>query len=150
MDDGDDADGVGGTLDEEHQIGIWDATRTLLVSDTLEIATASLRTGSWFDAVAPVLLGPGTYTIGATYSSGGDLYVSNPTSVSTAPGVSVIQARFPETSGLVFPTGTSTGNLGRFGPNFEFAAASVPLPGGAVLLLTGLAAGAALRRRRRG
>ncbi len=131
----------GGGLDNDHQVGIWDDSQTLIASVT--VTTSSPITGDFrYESITPVVLNPGTtYTIGALYTAtDDDGYLSNPTIV-TNPEVNTVNAVFPASGdlGFVFPTEDSAGNPGRIGPNFIFGdplPESVPVPtlGGAGLL----------------
>jgi hypothetical protein len=134
-----------GSLDSDHQVGIWDDTMTLLTSNTVTPG-GSTQIGQFNYEPSPAAnLVPGvTYTAGAMYTAtDNDSYISSPSSITTAPEITVIQGVFPSAGslGFVFPTNNST-NLGRYGPNFLF----VPGPGAAALF--GLGGLIAARRRR--
>ena len=133
-----------GSFDADHEVGIWDDGMTLLGSAT--VTPGSAPTGDFlYEPVTSFMLMPGVvYTAGANYRSGdGDSYTSSPTTVDTAPEVTVLNGVFPDAAelGFAFPGSDST-NLARIGPNFLF----VPAP--ASLALLGLGGIVATRRRR--
>ena len=60
-------------LAEAHAIGLWDNSGTLLASTVLPSGMAgTLVSGFRYVPIAPVLLTPGSYRVGALFSSGAD------------------------------------------------------------------------------
>jgi len=119
-------------LAQNHQVGLWTATGTLLSSVTVQ--TNSALTGSFrYESITPVTLTSGsTYFLGSTVSSPfGDPYLTAATSITTAPQITFRNTLRNATSGgFSFPSITGTAN-GRFGPNFQFdvlVPPSVPEP----------------------
>lgn len=153
-----DADG----LSDQHQVGIWDSTHTLISQTTVPSGTSgtlvqnSTLGGFRFVNVAPTTLTAGTYVIGAEWFGVGspdpDDTIFSPfsNSFSTAPQVTLGTRLFTDFQGFVEPTNTIGGN--GFGPNFQFdAVSSVPEPSSAALFglgALGMAVVGARRRRR--
>jgi hypothetical protein len=146
----------GTPLGQSHQVGLWNSTgSTLLGSTTVE--TTSPLTGAFrYEPITPVLLTAGnTYVLGAALTSPFlDVYAQFSSMVTTAPEITFISdTRNASAGGFSFP-GILDGNLGRFGPNFQFQpAGAVPEPSS--LLLLGLGAGCAVsyawrRQKRKG
>lgn len=132
-----DALGVGNSnsidaLSSSHQVGIWDASQTLIASVTVDPGTGSVI-GDWtYAAITPVTLMPGqVYTAGALYTvDDNDSYISSASSAITDPNVVWINAVYPFELelGFVFPTEDSApSSVGRFGPNFTFSVVPVEL-----------------------
>jgi hypothetical protein len=137
-------------LTQDHQVGVWDASGTLLAS-TIVVpggpTTPSVNTyGTWVYKVldAPVTLPGGTYTIGAFYDG-----VSDPVMVQqsalTVSGVTYLNGNFLYDSAFGRPTGTYSPNEQQyFGPTML----SVPDGGTTLILLGSALAGLAMARRR--
>lgn len=147
--------GLDGLL-SSHQVGIWNnGTNTLVTSTTVLSGTAGALLNQFrYASITPVLLGVGTYTIGATWGVGfgSDDYVANTTNFHTIPNISYLISEYdqvPSITQLTMPT-TAAGffSNGMFGPNFTV----VPEPSSMVLLAAGLLilAGATFRRQRTG
>ncbi len=130
-----------------HDVGIWTDTGTLLSSTTILSGAGSALIGEFrYEAIAPLLLGPGSYVIGANIPINADNYRFNPSSVTTASDITFGNGiRSSANSGFAFPS--LDANTGRIGPNFLFEAADVPEPSTLALLCVGLVAGSAVRRR---
>lgn len=147
------------SLNADHRVGLWDSTGALLGSATILAPGPALSDGFRYVA-AP--FAPFTLTAGKTYFIGGrdllgdgDSYITGLSLVITDPAITFKgSARSPDGSGFAFPSITTAGGRGRFGPNFLFdvapkVTAGVPEPAtwGMMILGFGLA-GATLRRRR--
>lgn len=142
---------------DAHPVGLWDGAGSLLaqaVVDSASPLTMGVLAGhGWrFETIAPVVIGPGTYKIGAYYPTTADAflgswdgtlaqYVMDPlASYGTAYFASGVEA-------LTEPTSLTSLTPGFFGPNAQIEA--VPEPGTVVLMGVGLVAVGVARRRRR-
>ncbi|OJW22004.1 MAG: hypothetical protein BGO49_14565 [Planctomycetales bacterium 71-10] len=150
-------DEAGDGLAEAHEVGIFDAGGTLLVSATVPSgAGGSLADGFRYVAIAPFVLSAGTYTIGgAIGAAASDPVAYNVSGLASASPITIptgagryteagayTSLSFPD---LVYPPQAPYD--GYFGPNFQFTA--VPEPSGLALLALGAAGGLGLRWRRR-
>jgi hypothetical protein len=135
-----------------HDVGIYsDLTSLLLVSATVLSTDPQEGTGPWrVHSITPYLLQPGVYDIAA--EAGSDNYTYGPTSMSTMPEITFLEDRYLfENTVLAFPSQSSGGIQGWFGPSFTAVDAPTPEPaswgllGAGLLCLTGI-----WRRRRRG
>jgi hypothetical protein len=135
---------------QNHDVGIYnDTTQALLVSATVLPTDPVTGAGPWrVHAISPFLLTPGIYDIAA--ETGADNYTFNPTSLTTSPEITFLADRFLFGSAtLAFPS-DSSGVQGWFGPSFTATdATATPEPATFALLGSGLAALAAIVRRRR-
>jgi hypothetical protein len=144
-------------LNSTHQVGLWDASGTLLASATVNAGTGgTLVTNYRFSSISAVALSAGsTYFVGATAMDGdNDEWLQNPSSLSSAAEITYLARQYTTSSGsLVFPSLSGSGSTGYFGANFLFetGAPGVPDQGSSLLLLLpaiGALAVAASRRRR--
>lgn len=142
-------------LTDSHQVGIWNSSGTLLISATVPSGTgATLDDQFRVVSVSSTELFAGQkYFIGTLYTTLNDplLLQGDATNFATAsqitydnPTVAVL------TTTLTDPTENASPSPGIFGPNFEFEAATspVPEPGSFVLLGTGMLGLAGVLRRR--
>jgi hypothetical protein len=135
----------GDGLEVSHEVGLWTASGTLLVSALVSNASTPIAShsseGRWlFTGITPFTLMPGTYVTGAVWGNpvtGADSF-RFPSTVTTPANVAVdgsTAATLLPAPVLVFPGGTSgPPGSGTFGPNLAVA---IPEPGGAGLLLIG-------------
>ncbi|MDB5848412.1 MAG: hypothetical protein JWP29_2164 [Rhodoferax sp.] len=130
-------------LSMSHLVGIWDLAGLLLGSVTVQ--TNSALSGAFrYESVTPFSLDGGTsYVIGGSIVSPfTDVYVSSVSTLSMDPMITFDEAaRNASSAGFSAPLVFSANSGGRFGPNFEFTANAdntVPEPGTALILLTGL------------
>lgn len=117
-------------LSQDHQVGIWTNSGTLLTSATV-LTNSPLSDGFQYVSIAPLNLSAGQiYDIGAEVSSPfSDFYLTDATSVSTAPEVQFLGAAVNASSGgFSVPDIVTSGAEGRFGPNFQFDAQVQPVP----------------------
>jgi hypothetical protein len=137
---------------EDHPVGLWDGTGTLIASATVtnsSTAVASAETGSqWmFTSITPVTLSAGQYFIAGLYSEQSKDAVAVEATAVTAPGITLGDAMLGLSSSLVEPTtAESAFDQGFFGPGFQVE--GTPEPASLGLLLAGLA-GIAMRARRK-
>lgn len=138
---------VGFTSDQ--QVGLWDSGGNLLISTT--VTTTDLQQGFFrWATVGPLVLGPGTYTLGGTFGGTG-AFASSAVNVTYQTGYTWLSDRQILGGGLNFPTGTfgGYGTQGIPQVNLSFANGVVPEPSTWALLILGFGVtGAALRRRR--
>ena len=124
-------------LTQSHDVGIYNAGGTLLVSGTISPGDPLV---SWFrwTSVTPTLLpvGNGYRIAGVT---GAENYTWSPTGFTTDPSITFVADRYTSSATLVFPADGPVGVNGFFGPNF--AGNPVPEPGTFALLAAGLIAG---------
>ena len=136
---------VGLTADQS--VGLWDSVGNLLISTT--VTPGDLQQGffRWAN-VSPLVLGPGTYTLGGTYDGG--TFASYANNVVYQSGYTWLSDRQTFGTGLNQPTSTS-GVYGAQGipqVNLSFDGAVVPEPGIWALLILGFGlTGAAMRRK---
>lgn len=136
-----DKDGLG----QNHEVGIFDQTGTLLVSAIVQAGTNSRLTGDFrYTDITPLTLNSGVnYTIAALFTNTSDFVgYTNTNGIQVDPNISVgtFPARYNLTSGpvLSFPTETALASaLFYANTNFEFTTSNtVPEPS-SVLLLCG-------------
>jgi hypothetical protein len=155
---------VNPSLNSFHDVGMWDASGTLLAQSTVLAPRSGDENGFTFVSTAFTAF---TLTAGQTYFIGGretasdaDRYVTNLDFLQTDPAITFVgAARSASATGFAFPGLVQPGVRGRFGPNFKFdvlpdpdpvdPGPGVPEPATWAMLILGFgAAGAALRRRR--
>lgn len=142
-------------LADEHPVGLWNDTGDMLaqaIVDNASTASTSVNSNhAWrFTDIAPIILMPGTYKLGAFYPTTADAFAAssaeNPANILLSP-VITFGSSFVTTGGTEFfaEPNTMTGfNPGFFGPNARFTV--VPEPATLTCLAIG---GLMLIRRRR-
>lgn len=142
-----------------HDAGIFDSTGALVPGTFVTVPSgtgAPLISQFRYVDISPVLLGPGTYQIGALFvvADPNDDGVIFPTSglsgFATDPLISFVESTFASGAVLTNPLAPGGGatDFGYFGPNFILTAA-IPEPATIALLGAVLLGFAAQRRRRR-
>ena len=151
------ADGLG----TSHQVGLWDGTSSALLASTTVTSGSTLvasadASGDWrFESVAPIVLGPGVYIIGAYYPVGPfggtalDGGLASATVITTIPEVSFVTSR--GSAGAFGIPGALGGTYapGVFGPTFSVARSVTPVPEPGSLMLLGVGGLACAARRAR-
>ncbi len=141
----------GDGLAADHDVGLWDSTGTLLASTTvLAGAGATLIDNFRYNSITSLLIGPGTYYVGALWLDGADKSTfPGDGSSSTITGVSFVQNGYAVGGSLTAPTGSTGEGASYFGGNLTLSS-SAPEPMSWALMLVGFGGmGAALRARRR-
>ncbi|XGV99010.1 MAG: PTPA-CTERM sorting domain-containing protein [Leptolyngbya sp. BL-A-14] len=119
-------------LTQNHDIGIFDKTGTLLVQGTVKPGDALDGFFRYTSVQSTQLQAGGTFFIAST--TGTENYTFNPTGFSVNPNITFVSSVFRFSDTLVFPIETpaaqsSDGNKGYFGPNFKAdAPAAIPTP----------------------
>ena len=139
-------------LVDSYPVGIWSGTGSLVASADVASGTADPLTNQFrYTAITPVILGPGTFDIGALFTTSDDtLFFSNsvaPTNFATDPLIVFDEGKFASGATLTDPTSASPGSPGYFGPNFLLT--PVPEPASITLLCASLFGFALLRGLRR-
>ena len=138
----------GDGLAASHDIGLWDSTGTLLASTTLASGTgASLLDGFRFGSISSLVIGPGTYSLGAVFADGSDPNFFGGDGVLTSlAGVTFLASGYASGGTLAFPGSEGTGSPAYIGPNALIG--SVPEPATWALMILGFGGvGVAMRRR---
>ena len=158
-------------LVNDHAIGLWDTSGTLIASATVSSGVTDPLVGKFrYVSISPITLSAGThYVIGASYpysnnvpesSQDGFVLSANGfspalTGFKTSKEITYITSRDDGGASLTFPAlfGSALGvnGPGFFGPNFLFtpAASAVPEPGSVALLVGMAVVGAGVLRGRR-
>lgn len=142
-----------GLISASFPIGVWDSTNLLIATTTVTTATpgvtyASANGGNFIgNAIAPLNLGVGSYTIGAFYGDTNDTAAFFGTILAN-PSVTYGDVAIAISAGLVQPTSLFP-EVSLFGPTFRFqSGTSVPEPGSMALLVGAGIGGVMLRRRK--
>ena len=148
-------DRFGDGLAEEHEVGLWDGLGNLLAHVIVDSATPASPSANanhaWrFEDVAPVILMPGTYKLGAFYPTTADAFVATDPAIGSnivfAPQVT-FGSSYVTTGGTEFftePVATTGFNPGFFGPNARIT----PIPEPATLGCLAMAGLVVLRKRK--
>ncbi len=129
-----DANGASGPTNS-HPVGIWNSGRTLLTSATVPSgAPVLLIDGFDFVSISPVVLAPGSYTIGAYgLLTSTDQFEFGESGSITIAGLTLGGAVEAFATGLTFPVApVDPATQGYFGPNF--LATAVPEPSTVTLI----------------
>ncbi len=137
---------------DSHPVGIWNSDGTLLASATVPSGAPSLLIDGFdFVSISPVVLGPGSYAIGAYgLMTSPDQFEFGESGSTTIAGLTLGGAVETFDTGLTFPTSPEAfATEGYFGPDFLVGQA-VPEPSTITLLALpfGLVVLFSIRRRR--
>jgi hypothetical protein len=137
-------------LVDSYPVAIWNSSGAqvasgIVASGTSEPLVAQFR----YQTVSSVTLSPGTYQIGALYTTSDDgvLFPGFTTGFSTAAPVAFVQNAFAFGSTLADPINSTSALPSFVGPNFQFDAAATPEPASIAVIGAGLVALVAVRRR---
>ena len=142
---------VGGNgLAENHQVGLWDNSGTLLAQTTVTNASTGVASvssaGDWlFQAIVPLVLAPGTYVTGAFFATSADSVMANAT-ISTVPQISFLASMASSQAVFAEPGAYGLVEPGVFAANISVQA--VPDPASSLLLLGSSLLTLAIARRR--
>lgn len=147
----------GNGLAGAHQVGIWDAGGTLLLSGVVAAGDADpLLAGFRYSSAlgGTGLLAAGSYVVAGLSSYDDDAWRNvDMASVTLGAGIRYLEDRTSDSAAFEFAGVTQGYDVGYFGANFQYdeVAAEVPEPSAMALSLFGLGMmGAAARGRRRG
>jgi Domain of unknown function (DUF4082) len=138
-------DGSDPGLIDPHPVGIWDGAGNLLASTTVPAGVGGTSvSGFRFVPIAPLLLGPGLFTIGGyANATSPDPFRLPVPSGATISGLSIVTSDLFTRADALSRPATQADALtafGAFGPDFLVSAVTeIPEPGGIVTTLVGLA-----------
>lgn len=135
----------------DHQVGIWTSTGTLLASTTV-LSTDAITGNFRYSFITDLILAPGTYVIGGEYLGNNDPFPSDATGVTTIPEFTWVTDEQINGTGLNFPTDATNGSYGPDGillVDFSVSSAATPEPVSMLLTGAGLLGFGLLRKLRR-
>jgi hypothetical protein len=121
-------------LSNLHIVGLWASDQTELataiVSGSSNPVASSSGFGQWlFEDIAPLVLNPGTYFIGAFYQGGGDPdFLRTEATATTIPEVAFGTTRFFISGELAFPANANSDADDGINANLLTIPAAVPAP----------------------
>ena len=134
-------DYLGDGLNVAHDVGLWNASGTLLASTTVPAGTgASLVNNFRFVGIQSVTLNANDlYYVGAvSFVNDNDSWLQDPPTLVPGPGITYDSRRFESSGGsLVFPDAAGSGSTGYFGGNFEYTNTNNAVPEPTTMLLLG-------------
>lgn len=137
----------GDGLTQNHPVGLWDNTGSLMASTTVTGACSLGETDFRYSAVSSLVLNPGIYyTVGALRTNGETIRY-NVSGVTTAPEVTYVIPVFHLSPTLALPGTPANATSGIFGATFRFR--SLPEPGSLLLLSVAGLLALTLRRRKK-
>lgn len=115
-------------LADDHRIGIWDSSGTLVVEGTVPAGTVGTMAGAYaFTTVPPAVLSPSeTYFIGGLTPTTSDTVIAFAQPQTYASEITYLAPSYSLTGGFTAPSTTYGTGHGVFGPNFQFT--PVPEP----------------------
>jgi len=134
-------DYLGDGLNVAHDVGLWDASGTLLASTTVPAGSgASLINNFRFVQIPSVaLIANNLYYVGAvSFVNDNDPWLQDPPTLVAGPGITYDSRRYESSNGsLIFPDLAGSGNTGYFGGNFEYTNTNNAVPEPTTMLLLG-------------
>ena len=145
-------DDNGDGLTQRHQIGLYRVSDQALLSSATVTNSSTLDGIFRYEAIDPVnLVAKQNYIVTGVYTDGGDKFLFNSDSFSSASAITFVGSRFASSSTLVYPNTNGVGENGYFSANFKFnagnSAAASPEPASLAFVLPFV--GVVIARRKR-
>ena len=137
-------------LVDSYPVAIWSSSGAEVASATVASGTSEPLVAQFrYQSINSVTLSPGTYQIGALYTTSDDgvLYPGYTTGFSTSVPINFLNNAYNYGSTLADPTNTTSTLPSYIGPNFQFNSVPVPEPASLAVVGAGLIALATVRRR---